>query len=63
EELEENATSHRRERNHGKFIRTVELSSDVDDEKVEASYVNGRLTVTLPKAESSKPKQIAVKAV
>jgi len=32
----------------------------VDEHKVQADYKNGLLTVTLPKAEKAKPKQIAV---
>ena len=58
----EAASYHRREREAGVFRRTITLPNDIDSDKVEASYNNGILTVTLPKAELSKPKQIAVKA-
>jgi HSP20 family protein len=34
----------------------------VDAEKIEAAFTNGVLTLTLPKREESKPKQIKVKA-
>lgn len=57
-----NARYHRREREAGKFSRMISLPSQVDPEKVEARSANGVLTVVLPKAESAKPKQIAVKA-
>lgn len=51
---------HRNERGAGKFIRTLTLPVDVDADKVKAEYKDGVLLLTLPKAESAKPKQIAV---
>jgi HSP20 family protein len=54
----ENAT--RTERFTGKFRRTVTLPTRVDASKVNATYKDGVLTVTLPKAEEAKPKQIQV---
>jgi len=58
---EEKAQYHRREMEQGKFSRIVSLPSQVDTEKVEASCSDGILTVVLPKAEATKPKQITVK--
>jgi HSP20 family protein len=58
----EAASYHRREREAGVFRRTITLPTDIDANRVEANYTNGILTVTLPKAELSKPKQISVKA-
>lgn len=58
----EAASYHRREREAGVFRRTITLPNDIDSNRVEAHYNNGILTVTLPKAELSKPKQITVKA-
>ncbi|MBN1355010.1 Hsp20/alpha crystallin family protein [bacterium] len=52
---------HRCERAAGKFIRTLELPSFVDDKKVSATYTDGILSISLPKAESAKPKYIAIK--
>ncbi len=52
---------HRSERAAGKFVRTIRLDTDVDVENVDASYENGILTVTLPKSQKAKPKQIEVK--
>jgi HSP20 family protein len=50
----------RTERFTGKFRRSVTLPTRVDANKVTATYKDGILTVTLPKAEEAKPKQIQV---
>ena len=52
---------HRREREAGRFSRIIGLPGDVDPQKVNAKLVNGMLTVTVPKAEKAKPRQISVK--
>lgn len=44
----------------GKFRRSITLPAQVDANKVNASYQDGILTVTLPKAEEAKPKKIQV---
>lgn len=53
-------TFHRIERSYGKFERIIRLPSEVDADKVKASYKDGVLNVTLPKPESMKPRQIDV---
>lgn len=50
----------RTERFTGKFRRSITMPSRVDANKVTATYRDGILTVTLPKAEEAKPKQIQV---
>ena len=50
----------RTERVLGKFRRSMTLPTRVDAGKVTATYKDGLLTVTLPKAEEAKPKQIKV---
>jgi len=50
----------RSERYVGKFRRSITLPSRVDTSKVNATYKDGVLTVTLPKAEEAKPRQIQV---
>ena len=50
----------RTERYIGKFRRSIALPTRVDANKVSATYRDGILTVTLPKAEEVKPKQIHV---
>jgi HSP20 family protein len=55
------ATYHRREREEGRFSRMISLPTPIDAGKVEAHWADGVLTIVLPKAETAKPKQIAVK--
>jgi HSP20 family protein len=52
---------HRVERNYGYFQRSFTLPTAVKSDKIDASYKDGVLMVSLPKAEESKPKQIEVK--
>ena len=52
---------HRSERASGKFVRTVELPVEVDEQDSEQNTKMAVLLVTLPKAEKAKPKQINVK--
>ncbi len=51
---------HREERAAGKFVRSITLPVEIDDQNVKAEFKNGLLLVTLPKAEKAKPKQINV---
>jgi HSP20 family protein len=57
----ERVSYHRRERAEGAFNRTVTLPMEVDPERIDARYAEGVLTLTLPKAEQAKPRQIAVR--
>ena len=50
------------ERTFGKFSRTLTINVPVDVNKVEATFDNGVLTITLPKAEAARPKTIKVEA-
>jgi HSP20 family protein len=61
EKKHEGVAIHRSERFVGRFQRTLTLPSAVDLDKVKATYEDGLLTVTLPKSEAAKPKQIQVK--
>lgn len=53
---------HMRERRYGAFSRSISLGDRVNGDKISASYENGVLTLTLPKAEESKPKRIEIKS-
>jgi HSP20 family protein len=59
----EGENAERTERFSGKFRRSITLPSRVDADKVSASYKDGVLTVTLPKAEEAKPKKVEVTIV
>ena len=54
---------HRYERTYGRFERSFTLPATVDAEHIKAGYDKGVLTVTLPKMEQAKPRQIQVEAV
>ena len=62
EETSQENGATRTERYTGKFRRSISLPSRVDGNKVSATYKDGILTVTLPKAEEAKPKQIKISA-
>ncbi|HUP80907.1 MAG TPA: Hsp20/alpha crystallin family protein [Pirellula sp.] len=59
-QTQEGEQAERTERYIGKFRRSITLPSRVDTNKVSATYKDGILTITLPKAEEAKPKQIPV---
>jgi HSP20 family protein len=50
------------ERSYGAFARRLTLNVPVETDKAEAVFENGVLTLTLPKAEETKPKVIKVKS-
>lgn len=51
---------HKTERRFGAFSRSFLLPDEVEADKIEASYKDGVLKVTIPKSESAKPKKIEV---
>jgi len=59
---ERKAGWHWSERTYGSFRRMVELPVEVEADKASASFKNGVLTITLPKAESAKVRNIPVHA-
>jgi HSP20 family protein len=60
EERSEATKIHRRERNYADFQRLFTLPEDVDQDKVDASYRDGVLHITVHRKESSKPRQITI---
>ena len=61
ESREEREDYHRVERRYGAFQRTLSLPSQVDPDKVKASYKDGVLKVTMEKREESRARSIKVK--
>jgi HSP20 family protein len=61
EKEEKNKKYHRVERGYGTFARSFTLPGNIDANKVNATYKDGLLTVTVAKSETAKPKQIEVK--
>jgi HSP20 family protein len=51
---------HRVERGHGAFRRTFTLPASVDGSRINAAYVDGVLTITLPRREETRPRQIPI---
>jgi len=52
-----------RELPSGSFTRTLRLPAAIDAEQVDAKIADGVLTLTLPKAESARPKKISIKSI
>jgi HSP20 family protein len=51
---------HRIERSYGNFVRSFAVPNTFDTDKIDAGFKNGVLTVTLPKKETAKPRQVKV---
>jgi HSP20 family protein len=62
EKEEKDKRYHRVERSYGAFYRAIRLPAAVDAGKVTASFKDGVLTVTMPKAAEAKGTTIPVKA-
>jgi HSP20 family protein len=63
EEKEEKDKNYIRvERSYGSFYRSFDIGAPVKSEQVKATYKNGVLEITLPKAEAKKPKKIAIRS-
>lgn len=60
EKEEKDTTFHRMERSYGKYYRSFKLPEKIVEDKISAKFDNGSLTVTIPKAEEVKPKEIEI---
>jgi HSP20 family protein len=60
-DLPEGVSVHRRERVWGEFDRTLSLPVQLDPDGIKAEYRDGVLALFLPRAESDKPRMIAIK--
>jgi len=61
-EKQDAAGYHRIERSYGNFTRSFAVPNSFDTEKIAASFKNGVLSVSLPKKEAAKPRQIKIEA-
>lgn len=59
-EIGDEVSVHRRERSEGQFDRTLTLPALLNAEKASADYRDGVLTLRLPRAESEKPRSVAI---
>ena len=55
------AKCHRIEKSYGKYFRSFNLPELIQSEKINAEFADGQLTITIPKAEEAKPKEIEIK--
>ncbi len=51
---------HRVERAYGKYFRSFALPQKIKEDKIDASFKDGQLTINVPKAEEAKPKEIQI---
>jgi HSP20 family protein len=61
EEEQNEGEMYRSERYYGRFQRSIPLPQPVDANRIQAQYKDGVLTITCPKTEAAKRKQIEVK--
>ncbi|MEO8233262.1 MAG: Hsp20/alpha crystallin family protein [Ignavibacteriota bacterium] len=61
ESVSKEAKCHRIEKSYGKYFRSFNLPDLIQAEKINAEFDNGQLTITIPKAEEAKPKEIEIK--
>ncbi|PIV21314.1 MAG: molecular chaperone [Deltaproteobacteria bacterium CG_4_8_14_3_um_filter_45_9] len=61
EREEKEADYHLVERSYGAFTRSIRLPAEVQSDKINASYKNGVLKITLPKSEEAKKKEIKIR--
>jgi HSP20 family protein len=62
ERKEDKENFHCLERSYGSFTRSFSLPAGVKQEDIKATFKDGILEISLPKAEEEKPKKIAITA-
>ena len=60
EREEKHKNYHRVERSYGSFVRSFNLGTGVDANRIKANYKDGVLEVSIPKSEKAKPKAIDI---
>lgn len=61
EELGEGQGYHRRERGSGRFMRAIQLPFRAEPDEVTATYRNGVLSITVPRAQADRPRKVQIK--
>lgn len=61
EKEDKDSKFHRVERVYGRYYRSFTLPQQVGEDKIGAEFKDGQLTVTVPKAEEAKPKELEIK--
>ncbi len=61
EHEEKDSKYHRIERSFGKYYRSFSLPQKIEADKINAEFRDGQLTITVPKAEEAKPKELEIK--
>ena len=52
---------HRVERTYGKYYRSFNLPKEIKEDRIKAEFKDGQLTISIPKADEVKPKEIEIK--
>ncbi len=52
---------HRIERSYGKYYRSFNVPTEIKEDKIKAEFKDGQLTITIPKADEVKPKEVDIK--
>ena len=52
---------HRIERSFGKYYRSFNIPKEIKEDKINAEFKDGQLSITIPKADEVKPKEIEIK--
>ena len=61
EKEDKDSKYHRIERTYGKYYRSFTLPQTIQADKINAEFKDGQLTITVPKSEEAKPKELEIK--
>lgn len=61
EKEDKDSKYYRIERSYGKYFRSFTLPKQIEADKIKAEFKDGQLTVTIPKSEEAKPKELEIK--
>jgi HSP20 family protein len=60
EKVTKDSKVHRVERAYGKYYRSFSLPKKIKEDKINAEFIDGQLTIIIPKVEEAKPKEIEI---